>query len=59
MDGSVLNSFAANIADRRRHSRLQTSPISDLDHLHSPVYIPSFTNILFVLKVFLVLIIQI
>ena len=27
----TFNSFAANVADRRRHSRLPTSPIGDLD----------------------------
>ena len=26
-----FNSFAANVADRRRHSRLPTSPIGDVD----------------------------
>ena len=28
---AYFNSFAANVADRRRHSRLPTSPIGDLD----------------------------
>ena len=28
---SGFNSFTANVADRRRHSRLPTSPIGDLD----------------------------
>ena len=38
--------FAANVADRRRHSRLPTSPIGDLDVITNPVLIPSFTDIL-------------
>ena len=28
-----VNSFTANVADRRRHIRLPTSPIGDLDPL--------------------------
>ena len=28
---NIINSFAANVTDRRRHSRLPTSPIGDLD----------------------------
>ena len=27
----LFNSFAANVTDRQRHSRLPTSPIGDLD----------------------------
>ena len=29
----LFNSFTANVADRRRHSRLPTSPIGDFDPL--------------------------
>ena len=42
----LFNSFAANVADRRRHSRLSTSLIGDLDVISDPVLIPSFTDIL-------------
>ena len=54
-----VNSFAANVADRRRHSRLPTSPIGDLDHLPIPVLIPSFTDVLLSSRLFFVLISQI
>ena len=46
----IFYSFAANVADRPCHSRLLTSPISDLDHLPNPVLSPTV-----VFKVFLVL----
>ena len=32
-----INSFAANVADRRRHSRLPTSPIGDLGLLPNAI----------------------
>ena len=36
----LLNSFTANVADRRRHSRLPTSPIVDFDPLQKPYLSP-------------------
>ena len=42
----IINSFAANVADRRRHSRLPTSPVGDLDFLHTLLKVPLFIDIL-------------
>ena len=47
-----INSFAANVADRRRHSRLPTSPIGDLDTLPNPAWRPSCTDIMVCLRCF-------
>ena len=53
-----INSFTANVADRRRHSRLPTSPTGDLNLLPLP-YSNSFISRHYVVfKVFLTLILQ-
>ena len=54
-----VNSFTANIADQRRHSRLPTSPIGDLDPLLLPYSSPFVYRHHVVFKVFMTLILQI
>ena len=49
---NMINSFAANVADRRRHSRLPTSPIGDLNPLPNPILSPSFTENMLCLRCF-------
>ena len=41
-----INSFAANVADRRHHSRLPTSPIGDLSSYRTLLKVPVFIDIL-------------
>ena len=54
-----INSFAANVADRRRHSRLPTSPIGDLDTLPFILLKVRFFSYSVVPKIFLISIVQI
>ena len=54
-----INSFAANVADRRRHSRMPTSPIGDLDSVPRPSLSPFVYRHYAVFKLLLTLILQI
>ena len=55
----LFNSFTANVADRRRHRRLPTSPNGDLDPLPLPCLSPFVYIHYVVFKVLLTLILQI
>ena len=54
-----INSFTANVADRRRQSRLPTSPIGDFEPLPKPYLSPFVYGHYAVFKVILTLTLQI